>query len=392
MVTRPRIIALGLAVGIALFGCTDQNLLGPTDAQLAKGGNKGKSDKTGEPALLEYWVIPDATHGNLIHVAGTGNVDSVNANVVYDYFFNGIRDDNFPSDQHYEYQYAPPLPFPTTQTDAGWHADIPWNGQRATPTNDRTPFPDYLVTDVDGYGGDPFAFDVRFVKGGNVVGGMQPQGVIVGGVVQGPQPVTVTSEFDPAHGEQAVNSYAVFKGDTPAGSVWITSISMSGASCERRSSREGRGKNAVVVWSRRVTADFAVSFGHAGPYPTPTDSSPSYLWVEFHLMDDGTGEISNRAVENAFTLSPQISGTAVMDLPDSDADFDLKFVVDYVFPSGDFMDYTYDPANNSNVGFITTAGIGGAAWTSTTTQTAADLGAAQFPVAITVDVIPVNCN
>ncbi len=389
MSARSRSLVLGIAIGIIYLGCTVDNPTSPTDAQLAKGGNKGKPGEV-EPQLMEYWIFQDASGGNLIHVAGTGKVDSVNANVVFDYFFNGIRDDNYPSDDHYEYQYVLPLSFPVDQTDDGWHADIPWNGERELdrpPYSTASQYRDALVTDVDGTGGDPYAFSMRLVRGSNVVGWFQPQGVFLGGVETGSATYSVESQFS-NHGPQNVTSYAVYMGDGHTGTVTIASISMTSPTCKLTQYREGKGKNAVWIQTRTVTADYSIDLTFfPEPPPIAPDSSSNYTWVEFHFVDNQT--ISHRRTERAWEPDGIISGTAMLVLPDGDPDFDLAFAVDYVYPTGPLMDYAYDPANNSNVGFATTAGFGGAPWTGA--QTAADAGQGLFPVA-TTPAVAVSCG
>ena len=89
MPVRRRIIALGLVVGFALLGCTDQNLIGPTDAQLAKGGVPGAPGDSPETVeLKEYYVFQNGAGRNFVHILATGDFPLVNLNVVQDYIFN----------------------------------------------------------------------------------------------------------------------------------------------------------------------------------------------------------------------------------------------------------------------------------------------------------------
>jgi hypothetical protein len=388
MTLRFGLFAIGIAAGVTFLACAVDRPTSPTESQFAKGGNKGKPGV--EPQLMEYWIFRDASGTNLIHAAGTGDVDSVNANVVFDNFFNGNRDGYYRSDDHYEYQYVPPLPFPVEQTENGWHADIPWNGEREfTPTYPRnSEYHDALITDVDGEGADPFAFSLRFVYGPNVVGGMQPQGVYVGGVGTGEASATVNSEFS-GHGEQNVTSYAVYHGESHTGTVTIVSVSVTGISCKLTQYREGKGKNAVWIRTRTVTADYniQIAFGQT-PGPIPPDNSADYAWAEFHFLDGSI--LSEESTDRVWEPDGVMTGTASLDLPDGDQDFNVAFAVDYVYPIGPLMDYAYDPSNNSNNGFTTTAGFGGAPWTTGTTQTAVDAGQGHFPVA-TTPAVPVSC-
>ena len=317
------------------------------------------------------------------------NVDSVNANVVFDYFFNGIRDDDAPSDDHYEYQYVPPLPFPVHETAGGWHADIPWNGEREVdypPYYTASQYRDALVTDVDGAGGDPYAFSLRFVKGANVVGGLQPQGVFSAGVGTGLATTSVESGFF-SHGPQDVASYAVYNAGAGShtGTVTVASITMASPTCKLTRYREGKGKNATWIQTRTVTADYSIKLAF-DPAPPPTaPDSPSYVWVEFHFVDN---EVISRR-RTATTSQPMISGTVRLALPDGDPDFDVALAVDYAYPTGILMDYAYDPANNLTVGFNTTAGFGGAPWAGA--QTALDAGEELFPVA-TTPAVGISCQ
>jgi hypothetical protein len=391
MTARSGLLVVGIAVGITFLACAVDEPTSPTDSQLAKGGNKGKPGEV-EPQLMEYWVFQDGSDGNLIHVAGTGRVDSVNANVVFDYFFNGIRDGYYRSDDHYEYQYVTPLPFPVEQTENGWHADIPWNGEReiVPPYPRESWYHDAIVTDVDGIGGDPFAFWLRFVKGSNVVGRLQPQGVFVGGVENGPTEVGVTSDFVD-HGEHNVTSYAVHNGVSHTGTVTIASISMTSPTCELTQYREGKGKNVIWIQTRTVTADYSIELAFdEPPPPIAPDSSARYTWVEFHFVDNEV--ISHRRAESAWQPDGIISGTVSLALPDGAPDFDVAFAVDYVYPTGPLMDYAYDPEHNSKVGLATTAGFGGTPWVEGMAQEALDVGLGRFPVATTTPAVPVSCG
>lgn len=388
MTARIVVLAIGMAAGVTFLACSIDSPTNPIDSQFAKGGNKGKPGGGVKPELKEYWIIPDGSGGNLIHVAGTGDVDSVNANVVFDYFFNGIRDDNYPSDDHYEYQYGAPLPYPVEQTTDGWHADIPWNGGREVdypPYSTASQYRDALVTNLYGTGADPYAFSLRYVKGPNVVGGSQPQGVVLDGVETGMATAdAVASQY---HADQDVTSYAKYNGDDPDGTVWIAAIDITTPTCENTQYREGKGKNAVWIQTRTVTADFSIQLGYTQPAP-PLDENLNYTWMEVHFVDVDGEVISKRNVVSPYEPGGLITGTISLALPDGPPSFNVSFAVDYVYPSGPLKDYAYDPGSNEEVGFTTTAGFGGGQWF---VQTEADVSQGHFPVAMT-PAVAVSCG
>ena len=329
------------------------------------------------PVLDEYWVYEE-NGGNLIHVAGSGKVDEVNPNVVFDHFFNGIRDDNAPSDQHYEYVYGgPPAESVSLLPDGRWHVDVQWNGERPSSyaPGDRL-YPNAIITDVDGLGGDPYAFDLRFSSNGNLVGGDQPQGVTVGGVELGIAEASVSST---AHGEQDVTSYAIFSGASPEGLAFLASMTTSAMSCTLVNTGRGRGKNAATVLT--ASADYAITLG--GLY-TPPGDPVGIAWMELHLRDLVTGEISPRHTVSPST--PNVAGTITWELDEATAGVELQLVVDYLYPTGPFLNYVYDPEKNS---VSTTAGFGVTPWSNTNPSTTA--GDEDFPVAATGPVT-LNCG
>ena len=86
------------------------------DAQFAKGGMGGGMGGGNTAVLDEYWIFQDGS-GNVIHATGSGSVGEVHSRVVFDYFFNGVRDDNPPIDTHFEVSFPDPLATATTTTD-----------------------------------------------------------------------------------------------------------------------------------------------------------------------------------------------------------------------------------------------------------------------------------
>ncbi len=376
MYSRARLLGAGICLVGVFLGCSDRAGNGPTGPQFAKGGGKGKPGA--EPTLQEYWVIPSPEFGNLIHVAGDGSVDAVNPGVVFDHFFNGIRDDDPPSDAHYEYFYAgPPATVVEQFADGTWHVDIPWNGDRGQNAGLYRNSP---VTDVHGSGADPFAFRLRFDLDGDRVGVEYPQGVTVGGVAGEPS-ATVVSEIFPEHGTQVVRSYATFLGATSQGTASIAALTMTSPQCTLETTTTGKGKPSerVTVTVRAITATVGINLALAGPVEIPPDNVSSIVWIEFHYRDATTGAITSR--QTVTLAGESTSMTVYGDLPAGES-FPLEFVIDYVYPIGDWLNYVYDPGQNN---VATTAGFGIVPWsgpqTSPMPQTTPRTGL--FPVATT---------
>jgi hypothetical protein len=329
----------------------------------AKGGKGGR--KKAEISLIEYWLMEDSG-GWLIHVVGEGSVDEVDAVVHHDYFFNGLADDDFSF--HYEYFHNGPPPEAVTALDGGrFHVDIPWSGEK----NDAVDFRDQLVTNVGGDGSDPFVFDLRFLRGGNWVGGVQPQGVVEAGQVLGPK----ADIGNALHGgtSAVVTSYATFKGDPAAGVVSVAELSLSGASCEIQRRRTGRGKNATWDEVSVVRADV-----HA-LVQTGSGAAAGPVWLEFHLVDavSGDTEVGESAMSDPisadFTMTGEFSGARTS--------INLQLQLDYLYPVMGAEDFVYDPAGNSDIGFTTTD-----TWPATVP------GGEWWPVAVTEPAVEIICQ
>lgn len=307
---------IGVRVGAIMLvaiatACTREPLQGPGEVDFAKGGTPGKPADEGV-TLLEYW-IQDV---NLIHIKGQGDVDVVNLNVVHDYFFNGIRDDDY--SPHYEYTHVGPPPVPLQfDPDGTFHVDVPWNGERRG-TDDF--YPDFLVTDVGG--ADPFTFDMYFGKDGEPVAGIQPQGVILAGQNQGPEAALAGDDGT----EIQVSSYALYSGTNASGSIWIQELSLEDISC---SLRKRRGESV-----RQLTGSVHAALG--------SDQASPSAWLEFHLVVDGaiTGGKSYITVGGVadFIISEVVPGA------DEAAAVELQ--VDYVYATGESVDLVYDPTQN----------------------------------------------
>lgn len=83
------------ALVLFVYACeagTNSSIVAPNTAD-ARGGKPGKPGGA-SPILTEYWIYQNDV-GNVIHIAGTGDVDRVNPRVSLDHFFNGERDDDF---------------------------------------------------------------------------------------------------------------------------------------------------------------------------------------------------------------------------------------------------------------------------------------------------------
>lgn len=292
--------------------CTREPLQGPGEVEFAKGGKPGKPVDE-EVTLLEYWI----QDGNLIHIKGQGDIDAVNPTVVHDYFFNGIRDDDY--SPHYEYFHVGPPSAPVQiRADGTFQVDIPWNGER---NDDDDLFPDLLVTDVGG--ADPFAFALYFSKNGETVDGIQPQGVIVAGENQGPN-ASVQSQS----GTISATSYALFAGEDAAGTVWVKELTFTDVSC---SPRKSKGESITLI-----DGTVHVLLG--------SDSNlPPSAWMEFHIAADGlitrgtTRDTSDGAAEF------YIRGV----LPGSWTEVSVQLQLDYVYPTRHTADFAYYPGTNA---------------------------------------------
>ena len=372
MYGRSRLLVSGCCLVVMLLGCTDPTSDGPTEPQFAKGG-KGKPGSS-SVALEEYWVYAGPSGDNLIHVVGSGDVDLVNPGTAFDHFFNGIRDDDPPTDEHFEFGYGgPPAASTEVLPDGRWHADVSWNGLRSTSIYASGDYRDSPVTDVNG--ADPFAISLRLMRNGkSVLGPRHPNGIIEGGIETGLAEATVNG----VHGLQTVTSYATFAGDPAEGTVSLAALSMTSPQCEVVEQVTGHGKKAVVNTVHMLSATVDIALQLNGPVTIPVGNVSDIAWLELHFRNAATGMLTGRHT----LLMQEVTHTFVMEsqLADDATSFPLELVVDYVYPIGFelLLDYAYDPDLNA---VTTTAGFGGPSWSNGLPQVAPGNG--RFPVAAT---------
>ncbi len=349
---------------LALAGCRTEVPNAP-DAEFAKGA-KGKPSAD-ELTLLEYWVEPLEDGTSRIHVLAEGSATTVGGWVAHDYFFNGIADDDF-NPLHYEYRHFGGVGRVDAEDlgDGTIHADIIWTGTRSL--SDGQYFTDQVVTDVDGLGADPFVFDIIFQNPGDGEPGpgntvslgkmIEPQGVVEDGDVVGIEGVNVVSRVHDAVVD--VSSFAVFHGEAAPGDVWVQELSLSEASCQKRSR-----KGDTVT---RVTANVHAKLA------SDVDPAPS-AWLEFHFaVGDEIAE--GRSADTSDGIADVV---LVREFSGQHASLDLSVWLDYVVPTREAKDLVYNPERNSNAGFDTN-------WTAVSAPTVdGDPPAVAFTTPITVD-------
>jgi hypothetical protein len=349
-----RCSVLALAA-LPLLACADNELTTAADPLDDLAPSFARKEKVREPVIQEFWVVrgEDTNDPDILHVVVSDNVHTVNPSVVYDYFHNGIVDDDPPYDQHYEYYTTGPAGAVVEDLGDGWaHVDIPWDG-RVHDDNETLLWPDHLSIEIPGEG-DPYTFLLSLLDAqGNTLDRARPRGVVVEGVETGLAEIDLSeSDYDlrmgPNHYAGEVRSYATFKGPTAADFVSLSELSMTGLVCEKERVTTGKGKNQVVEYRYRLTAQISVVIAGA--------PSEDHLWWEgnFRSID---GDV----------LSPRMSGmeavtdaTATAVMPTEwNGEGDVEFVVDWLFPSDPSWSFVYDPWANVP---LTTAGFDGATW------------------------------
>ena len=380
---------------LVVFAGACSELAGPTgieEPQFAKAGNKGKpGGGGGDPVLQEFWVIPGSsvTDADVIHVVWSGGGTSVNPSVVWDYFFDGIRGDDAPVDEHYEFIYAGPPDTPGAELEDGMmHVDIPWDGRRRNEGG--APYPDYIATEVTGEG-DPFAFVLNVYQNDTRLARFIPFGVVVDGVNTFGAVTAEATVKGLVHDEEAVRSFATFKGEEPAGVMFVDELILDGSSltCNVHTVTSGRGKNKTRTQEVHVSGDIVVRFGRDLPI---TLEFGDYTWWEGHFLDLASGAFSYRV--SAPNESGAFSVSGVM--PEGWTGGFVEFVVDYLVSSSSlrptsppehltFSSYVYDPGRNA---VPTTAGFRGKVWSNTSPSASA--GDGRFPVAHSA-AFPLTC-
>lgn len=366
-----RSILLPLAILTLSFMTTSCDgrdaLLSPDeDALAAKGGAPGKPTDGGggggdSPAssLVEYYVIPsaDGAEANTLHVVVDGSAAHLGAVVVYDYFFNGIRDDDY--SPHYEWFHTSLFhnEVVTALSNGHTHLDIEWhgeyqdnvytcdeNGENCTSETVIVRHPGHLATNVptaEGHSADPYAFAPRvYDDSGTLIESWQPQGIIVDGTVVGP--TARISDASPHHPGTEVTSYALHAGEKAPVRIGVQELSASGVSCETVTIREGKGKNRTETTVTELSATAGVRFGSS-------QASYSRFWAELHIRPvagatllPGGGSSINGTVSDTLeqaSVSSRVEG-------ELSGDVEVELVLDYLYHTAGDQPGTYDPGSN----------------------------------------------
>jgi len=391
-------LCITFAVALTTLTCKDTaDPLNPVDPQFAKGGIPGAPEETAPVELLEYYVYQEDLK-NYVHILARGSFPMVNLNVVQDYFFNGIRDDNYSI--FYEYTTAAPLPMGKSDLfedglwvyDEGmeaWHIDIPWNGEtwyRIYPDPDPIPieFPDFPHVELAGSTGDPYAFDIRFQKeNGDYIAGFQPQGIILGGVPHGPEETAPLGGFHSGDDDGMIYSYATWESTRGAGvPVFIEHLSLdeSSITCEVKTVfvRDGKTKYKKEVTEVFGMAKVILSTGDPGD-PIP-DAWIDVMFAEY-IGEDNPPKLADTFI-STHGEEPWANGWGATARFDGARDFlQLHLAVDYVYATDLERGTVYAPALNNP--------FEEPGWSTINQGPITELGF--FPIALT-DWIRVDCG
>jgi len=386
-----RLLTVCLAFAITFSGLSCSDAADPVSLVEPQYGKPIKPPPSAPVELLEYYIYKEGGK-NYVHIVATGNVPMVNLNVVQDYFFNGIRDDDY----SIFYEYTTSAPDPVSMADllakdlveidpisGAWHIDLPWDGETWYRDYDlegyprfETHFPNFPHTGLDGAGADPYAFAVHFQKeNGDAIKWFQPQGIILGGEEQY-VPVLDQPTDDAFHATVGtIYSYATYAGSTPGTSIFIDQLSFDpgSLSCSVKTIREGRGKNASTRTVTEVSVTTQVIL-----HPLINDLPPdAWIDVMFALANDGEdGPVlldsfisthGSTSWASGWTVSAQFEG----DQPISE----LRLAVPYVYATDLQNQMVYDPAKNTS---FTNPSAG---WTTINAGPISAPGS--FPIAIT---------
>lgn len=364
-VKRLLTVCLASTIAFTTLTCTDAaDPVSPVEPQLAR---KIKPPPAPPVELLEYYIYQQGGE-NYVHILAKGDFPRANLNVVQDYIFNGIRDDNYSI--FYEYTTFAPDPVGAEDlADKGlwefdedaqaWHIDIPWNGETWYRDYDlpdyprsETHFPDFPHSNVDGEGGDPYAFDIKFQKeNGDYIKGYQPQGIILGGEETHEPVMDVTdlafnSDFHTDAG--TIYSYATYEGTTGT-PIYIDQIIVDESSftCEVQTIRERIDKVKVTrqVTTVSVRAQVILSSGVGEPLPE--------AWIHVMLAKDTDGPDGQPDFLDSFTSTygsePWAEGWTVSTQFENDETvFELRLAVPYVYATDLQNQMVYDPVLNQD--------------------------------------------
>lgn len=372
-----RFAVLALAA-LSFAGCADPTTPVTTpDSPTGAYAKGGKPSPSRDPVLLEYWVIPGTTIDapDVLHIVGEGAVAFVNPSVVYDYFFNGLRDDDPPDDAHYELLFQGPPTVPVEELANGlWHVDIPWDGRLANDDPDDKA-PNHTSIEILGEG-DPWVFQLMFLNAaGKSVGSSTPRGIVIDGVEGDPATIEGSDPSDPS---VTIRSYATYNGSDPEGLMSISDLTGNYLGCEMVTTTSGRGKNTTTATTYQLTfhVDIAVERPLSSEETAKGVADPNQnVWWEGHFLDTGTGEISSRFVGSG---ARGADVTAAMPAGWTGSG-NVEFVVDFVSGIGLARHIVYDPSQND---VTTTVGFGTNPWMTTTVRTGLGDGT-EVPVAHT---------
>lgn len=338
---EPLPLPLLLVPLIALAAC-EPDATGPDlqpEVREAPGGKKGKPGDGGgssSPALVEYFAYAGGDGTDYVHIVTDGPTEAVGLHPVLDHFHNGLRDDDPPHDQHYEYFLPGPRAdeVPEALDDGRYHVDVPFRGEyNAWDDGEqvvRTAF-DRPYLNVLGGSGDPFVFYVAWAWAGDQSTSQVTLGTI------GDNTTGLHDHLQPEH----MRPYAVLAGGDPApASVSVESVTLTSAACIVETVTTGKGKNRETSTVVRIEAE-------AGFALTSQALDFDGAWTEFHLYETSTGALSSRRTSNGTGWS----GSITLELSEGAEPEAVRFAVDFVHPDPDRG--VYDPSGN---GAWTTSG------------------------------------
>lgn len=382
---RPAVFALATC---SLLACSGNDLTTPADIDPLF----AKPVKIQEPVIQEFWVVPGPENApDIIHVVVSDNVFTVDPSLVFDYFHNGIVDDDPPYDQHFEILASGPPASYVEDLHNGWvHVDVPWDGGGKNP--------DHLTIEIPGEG-DPFSIFLPLKDaGGNTLDWARPRGVVVGGAETHEAEIDleaylaahpgVSLVLGSDHHPSAVRSFVATKGYSSDQYMSLSGLTMADLQCQKATTTTGKGKDKVVETVYRLSANISISVDRPS---TPPDPDEWNVWWEGHFWVVGSDEVSYRAAASnvgdygvTLAMPPSWDGSGV-----------VEFVVDFISGLGQTKDIVYNPWLNQ---VSTTAGFSSDLWENVypfgdgfpNSRTGLEDGMA-VPVAHSIQ-IPVDCR